>query len=96
MTEEALTDFSDVPAQVHRLTSVGLVHDGASQEEIEERRRQIVLLLLANAPTVRTVDGVKHRLAIESVIIWVWNTCYCKLFLIYKLLTKMMVVLKWR
>ena len=34
---------------------------------------QLALLLLANAPTVRTVDGVKHKISIESVIIWVWN-----------------------
>ena len=73
LTEETLADFSEVPAQVHRLTAVGLVHDGVPEDEILDRLRRLVLTLLANAPTVRTVDGVKHKISIESVIIWVWN-----------------------
>jgi hypothetical protein len=73
LTEETLADFSEVPAQVHRLTAVGLVHDGVPEDEILDRLRRLVLMLLANAPTVRTVDGVKHKISIESVIIWVWN-----------------------
>ena len=59
---------------ITRLVDLGLVRDqDHSQEDIEAALRREIPALLAQAPRVNTVDGLKHKIAIESTIIWVWD-----------------------
>ena len=51
LSEDTLADFAEVPAQVQRLTAVGLVHDGnAGQEAVQARLKQVVTDLLSQGP----------------------------------------------
>ena len=69
LTPEALGNY-DRPATITRLLDLGLVRDqDHSQADIEAALRREIPALLAQAPRVNTVDGLKHKIAIESTII---------------------------
>jgi hypothetical protein len=58
------------PSQVARDANLGLVRDqDHSQEDIEDALRRNVPEILRTYPRVLTVDGLKHKMAIESKII---------------------------
>ena len=75
LTEDGLRG-ARAPRSVARLAinNLGLVQDqDHSQADIEAALRREVPALLAQAPRVNTVDGMKHKIAIESAIVWVWD-----------------------
>jgi hypothetical protein len=61
------------PARAGR-EDLGLVRDqDHSQQDIEEALRRSVPEILRSYPRVRTADGMKHIIAIESKVVWCWN-----------------------
>ena len=75
LTEDGLRG-ARAPRSVARLAinNLGLVQDqDHSQADIEAALRREVPALLAQAPRVNTVDGMKHKIAIESAVVWVWD-----------------------
>jgi hypothetical protein len=57
-----------------RLRGIGLVRDeDHSQEEIKAALQRDVPTLLRQLPKVNTVDGMKHKIAIDSDCVWVWD-----------------------
>ena len=73
LTEEALQGYRVSP-EVWRLAGIGLVRDqDHDQASVQAALRRAVLECLHNTPTVDTEDGNKHKIAVESVIIWCWD-----------------------
>ena len=75
LTPEGLAAATGVhPTALTNLADLGLVRDrDYSQGDIEAALRANVPLLLRRLPRVNTVDGLKHKVQIDSVIIWVWD-----------------------
>ena len=56
------------------LANIGVIHDqDHDQATIEAALRTRVAEFLMNLPEFNTVDGRKHRLRVESTIIWMWD-----------------------
>ena len=56
------------------LANIGVIHDqDHDQATIEAALRTRVAEFLMNLPEFNTVDGRKHRLRVESTIVWMWD-----------------------
>ena len=75
LTPEGLAAAAGVhPQALSQMANLGLVRDqDYNQEDIEAALRASVPELLRRLPLVNTVDGLKHKVQIDSVIIWVWD-----------------------
>ena len=73
LTPEGIAGFNS-PTNTVRVLNLGIVRDqDHSQADIEAALRREVPRLLQQAPRVNTVDGMKHKIAIDSTIVWVWD-----------------------
>ena len=57
-----------------QIQDLQLIHSGMNPEQVREELKDVVFAVLGGATTVATVDGPRQRIAVESVIIWVWDT----------------------
>ena len=75
LTPEGLVAGAGVhPEALLQMANLGLVRDqDYNQEDIEAALRASVPELLRRLPLVNTVDGLKHKVQIDSVIVWVWD-----------------------
>jgi hypothetical protein len=62
------------PSQLLAMVDVGIVRDeDHNQNDIETALATNVPLLLRRLPRVSTSHGMKHKVRIDSAIIWVWD-----------------------
>ena len=62
------------PTRAGRDSNLGLVRDqDYAQQDIEEALRRSIPDILRSYPQIMTRDGLKHVIAIESKVIWVWD-----------------------
>jgi len=73
MEQQSIENFVEVFPSALSLVDMRILHDGLNQAEVYEKLKRLVSEFLSNTPLIETVNGPKHKIAVESTLIWVWD-----------------------
>ena len=73
MQQSTIEEFVEIFPGAYSLVDMQILHDGINQAEVETKLKHLVSEFLSKAPVVQTADGPKHKIAVESTLIWVWD-----------------------